>query len=124
MRASQDYQQRERADLGRFCCGCTGTYTSAPHEEGQHVSETRAAWALERRIAYPSIQEVAPSPDGRHVVYVARRPLMAEDRSEFVSHIFLAPAESAPPAEAVQPLQLTRGEHRNHGAQWSPDGRY
>src|SRR5437764_1155186 len=73
-------------------------------------------WTPERQIGYPLILEVAPSPDGRQVLYVVREPLMTEDRSEFVSHLYLAGADGG------DPVQLTFGEHRNSTPRWSPDG--
>src|SRR5262245_51337106 len=75
-------------------------------------------WAIERQIAYPLIQEAQPSPDGRHVLYVVREPLMSDEKSEFISHLYLVSADGGGPA------QLTFGEHRNRCPRWSPDGQY
>src|SRR5262245_23834455 len=76
-------------------------------------------WDIERRLGYPLILEVAPAPDGQRTVYVAREPLLRDDRSEFVTHLYLAPG-----AEGDDPVQLTFGDHRNSSPRWSPDGRY
>jgi|GEM_PF-3933614 hypothetical protein len=43
-------------------------------------------WPLEPRLAYPVITEVAPAPDGRHVVYTVREPLLTAEKSEFLTH--------------------------------------
>ena len=75
-------------------------------------------WAIERRIGYPAIQEVALSPDGRRALYVVREPLMTDDRSEFISHLYLASEDGA------EPIQLTFGEQANSGPRWSSDGQY
>ena len=58
-------------------------------------------WTPERQIGYPSILEVAPSPGGRRVLYVVREPLLTEERSEFISHLYLQEVDGG------EPLQLT-----------------
>ncbi len=70
---------------------------------------------LAARLTYPQIQEVAPAPDGRHVAFVLRQPLLDDDHSEFVSHLLVAGAGSSL-------RRFTWGPHRNHAPQWSPDG--
>lgn len=74
-------------------------------------------WTIERRISYPSIEDVVPSPDGTRVAYVVREPLLTDERSEFIHQIYLA-------APGDEPVQLTFGEHRGFCPRWSPDGRF
>src|SRR5581483_6245870 len=74
-------------------------------------------WSFERRLGYPAIIEVAPSPDGRHVAYVVREPLMTDDRSELIGHLYLASSD-----RRGEPIQLTFGEHSDSKPRWSPDG--
>ncbi len=81
-------------------------------------SAATPTWRPELQIAYPHILEVALSPDGQHVVYVVQEPLLTEEKSEFISHLYLAAGDGA------EPIQLTFGESRNSGAQWSPDGAF
>ena len=83
----------------------------------------RDPWDIEHRLGYPSIQEVAPAPDGRRTVYVVREPLLRDDRSEFLSHLYLASGEDAD-GDAGGAQQLTFGDHRNTSPRWSPDGRH
>jgi dipeptidyl aminopeptidase/acylaminoacyl peptidase len=75
-------------------------------------------WITERQIHYPMITEVALSPDGRRVVYVVREPLMTDEKSEYITHLYLASTEGG------EPIQLTFGEHSERCPRWSPDGRY
>lgn len=82
------------------------------------TSQPTTRWDVEHRIAYPLIQEVALSPDGRHVAYTVREPLLTDEKSEFISQIYLAPTDGGAPA------QLTFGEHGNSSPRWSPDGQY
>lgn len=74
------------------------------------------SWTIERQVHYPLISEVAVGPDGR-VVLVVREPLMTDDRSEFITQLYLG----APGGEL---RQLTFGEHSAEGPCWSPDGRF
>ncbi len=83
------------------------------------MSEENAyQWTIERLIHYPLITEVAPSPDGHRLVFTVREPLLTDEKSEFITHLYLADVEDG------ETIQLTFGEHSNHGAQWSPDGQY
>src|SRR5512146_2437213 len=82
------------------------------------MTDSATPWDVEHRIAYPLIQEVAPSPDGRHVAYVVREPLLTDEKSEFISHLYLASADGG------APTQLTFGESANSAPRWSPDGQY
>ncbi len=70
---------------------------------------------LAARLTYPQIQEVAPAPDGRHVAFVLRQPLLNDDHSEFVSHLLVAGVGSSL-------RRFTWGAHRHRAPQWSPDG--
>lgn len=81
-------------------------------------ADPKQHWTIEQQIGYPLITEVVPSPDGRRVLFAVREPVMTDERSEFVTHLYLAEADDLPPR------QLTFGEHREFGAQWSPDGQY
>jgi Tol biopolymer transport system component len=89
-----------------------------PHIGGLMAETSTSHWAYERRLGYPSIVEVAPAPDGRRVAYCVREPLLTDERSELISHLYLAAADGG------QPIQLTFGEHHDFGACWSPDGTY
>ena len=75
-------------------------------------------WGLAERLAYPAILETEPSPDGRHVLFVVQEPLLADDKSEMISHLYLATAEGG------ETQQLTFGEAADSTPRWSPDGRH
>ena len=87
--------------------------TKAPEPPGR-----RGRLGHPRRIGYPQIQEVAPHPKGGPTLFVVREPLLTAERSEFLSHLYLAPDDPG-----AAPLQLTFGEHRNYAPRWAPDGR-
>jgi Tol biopolymer transport system component len=81
------------------------------------MAETRH-WSVERQIEYPLITELALSPDSRQVVYTIREPLMTDEKSEFITHLYLVSVDGG------DPIQLTFGEHSNSSPRWSPDGQY
>ena len=79
---------------------------------------TDLQWTVEKQIAYPLIGETAIAPDGRFVAYTVREPLLKDEESKFIHHLYLVETESG------ARRQLTFGEHSNVQPRWSPDGRY
>jgi dipeptidyl aminopeptidase/acylaminoacyl peptidase len=77
-----------------------------------------AVWTLERLIRYPAALETDVSPDGSRVVYTVREPVLTDEASKFVTHLYLTDARGG------APLRLTYGQTRNAMPRWSPDGRY
>ena len=65
-----------------------------------------------------SVGSVVPSPDGSLVAYTQTRTVMEEEKSERLTHIFLARADGS------ERFQLTQGEKSATSPSFSPDGRY
>lgn len=80
--------------------------------------EPEVQWTTERQIYYPMITELALSPDGGRVVYAVREPLMTDDKSEYITHLYLVSTGDG------EPVQLTFGSHSERCPRWSPDGRH
>lgn len=76
------------------------------------------SWSPEIQMRYPMITEAALSPDGAWVVYAVREPLLSEDESRFITHLYRVDTAGG------EPVQLTHGAHTNHTPRWSPDGRH
>lgn len=89
-----------------------------PVVHGQSSGEADG-WTPALHMRYHSVTETALSPDGRHVAYVEREPLMEGEQSEYRSQVWLVPADGS-----EEPVQYTRGEHSASGVAFSPDGRY
>ncbi|HEY8743284.1 MAG TPA: S9 family peptidase, partial [Chloroflexota bacterium] len=87
-------------------------------EETSIAAPPTLRWPLEPRLAYPVVTEVAPAPDGRHVAYAVREPLLTVEKSEFLTHLYLAARDGG------EPVQLTYGDSSDSNPAWSPDGRY
>lgn len=81
------------------------------------MSDAELSWTIERQVRYPLIAEVAPAPDGGSALVAIREPVMTEDRSAFITHLYHARAGG-------ELRQLTFGERGCDSPRWSPDGRF
>ena len=82
---------------------------------GQEASAS--GWTPELAMKVKNVGAVRVSPDGRKVVYTVNQALMAPDKSEFVTQIWIANADGS------EPLQMTFADKSSDNPQWSPDGR-
>lgn len=73
-------------------------------------------WPMSLQIRYPAVTECDVAPDNRRVVYTVREPLLGDERSAYITHLYLA-------APGQAPVRLTQGRHSNRCPRWSPDGR-
>jgi dipeptidyl aminopeptidase/acylaminoacyl peptidase len=74
-------------------------------------------WTTELSLRVQAVGGVTPSPDGSLVVYTQTRHIVAEERSEQVSQVFLARSDGS------ARRQLTFGEKSATAPAFSPDGR-
>jgi dipeptidyl aminopeptidase/acylaminoacyl peptidase len=75
-------------------------------------------WSIEAQIHYPMIGEVRLSPNGEKIVYTVREPLLNEEKSSFIYHLYLADVETG------KKRQLTFGDGSETSPRWSPCGCY
>ena len=80
------------------------------------MSDSR--WTIESQLHYPMINETSLSPDGGRIVYTVREPLMTEEKSQYINHLYIVDVESK------ERRQLTYGEYNNSSPKWSPCGKY
>ena len=78
--------------------------------------EEPTGWTPELQMQYRGIAGTAVSPDGSLIAYVVREPVMEGEKSEYLSHIWLASAD------ASSNRQFTRGEKSASSPSFSPDG--
>ncbi len=76
------------------------------------------AWTPEVSMQVKGVGQVRVSPDGKRVAYVVTAPVMEDDKSEYVSQIYLANADGS------ESFQATFGEKSSRDPQWSPDGKW
>lgn len=90
--------------------------TIAPPLNAQDAAELR--WTPEKSMEFRVVQQTAVSPDGSLVAFVVRTPVMEGEKSEYLSHIWLASSDGS----SVR--QFTQGEKSSTSPSFSPDGRW
>src|SRR5262245_4652049 len=75
-------------------------------------------WTPEALMKVRDVSQVRVSPDGTRVVYCVTDPVMEEEKSEYVTQIYLANADGS------DARQITFGEKSSGNPQWSPDGKW
>ena len=81
------------------------------------ATQAQTAWTPELELKVKAVGAVRVSPDGKNVVYTVSSPVMAPDKSEFVTQIWLANTDGS------EPVQLTYAEKSSDNPRWSPDGK-
>ena len=79
--------------------------------------QAQSAWTPELEMKVKNVGAVRVSPDGKKVVYTVSSPVMAPDKSEFVTQIWMANTDGS------DSVQLTYAEKSSDNPRWSPDGK-
>ena len=79
--------------------------------------QAQSAWTPELELRVKAVGAVRVSPDGKKVVYTVSSPVMAPDKSEFVTQIWMVNSDGS------DPVQLTYAEKSSDNPRWSPDGK-
>ncbi len=74
-------------------------------------------WTPELQMKFKTIPSTAISADGKLVAYVVREPIMEEEKSEYLTHIWVASSDGS------RNGQYTRGAKSATAPAFSPDGR-
>ena len=90
----------------------------APAGEPEDTTVQPNAWTPELTMGFRGVGGTALSPDGSLVAYVVREPVMEGNKSEYLSHIWIASADGGRNA------QYTRGNKSATSPSFSPDGRW
>lgn len=83
--------------------------------QAQPIAEV---WTPELMLKVRRVGSVRPSPDGRRVAYTVAEAMMTEDRSEFVSQIWVANSDGS------DATQMTFAAKSSTNPSWSPDGNF
>ncbi len=75
-------------------------------------------WTVETMMKVRRVTAVTPSPDSRHVAFVAADAVMEGEKSEWLSQLHLACGGRS------GSRQLTRGDKSATAPKWSPDGKW
>jgi dipeptidyl aminopeptidase/acylaminoacyl peptidase len=101
-----------------FCLLFIVPVNSLSQEVSSAANGKPAKWTPEVMIQYKRLLGAAISPDGRWVAYNVSEPIMKGEKSEYLTHIFLASADGK------TDFQFTQGEKSCTNPQWSPDGKW
>ncbi len=82
------------------------------------LSSAQTAWTPEVMIKFNRVGGTEISPDGKMVAYTISAPLMEGEKSEFLTHIWVASADGK------TNLQFTQGDKSCSSPKFSPDGNY
>lgn len=88
---------------------------SVPMIEAQ---TTPTGWTPELMLKVRRVAHVRPSPDAKRVAYSVAEAVMTEDRSEFVSQIWIASTDGS------DATQMTFATKSSTNPIWSPDGKW
>jgi len=80
------------------------------------LSPLGAQWTPEEMMGAKSVGSVRVSPDGKRLVFTVTEPVMSEEKSEFLTQVWMAKADGS------GANQFTFGDKSSTSPQWSPDG--
>jgi len=85
---------------------------------GLAFAQAPTGWTPEFSMQFQTVGAVTPSPDGSKVAWTQTRSVMDAERSEMLTHIWVANADGS------HRLQLTRGEKSSTNPEFSPYSRW
>src|SRR5688572_3200013 len=74
-------------------------------------------WTPAETMKVKALGDVSPSPGGRRVIYTVTTPVMTGEKSELLTHLWIANADGS------DARAFTSGDKSNTNPQWSPDGK-
>ena len=77
-----------------------------------------SSWTPELSMKVQEVSDVVPSPNGEWVVHAQTRAVMEEEKSEMLTHLFLARADGS------RRFQLTQGDKSCTSPSFSPDSQF
>lgn len=86
--------------------------------QSAEAQATRTGWTPELMLQVRRVASVRPSPDAKRVAYTIAEAVMTDDRSEFVSQIWIANADGS------GATQMTFATKSSANPMWSPDGKW
>lgn len=82
------------------------------------MAQSATKWTPEEMMKVRQVGGAQPSPDGRWVTYTVNEAVMTDDKSEYLTHIWVAASDGK------GARQLTFGDKSSSNPQWSPDGNW
>jgi len=86
--------------------------------KAQNETGNSIKWSPEQLIKIKVVNDVQVSPDGKKVAFSVRKPVMTEDKSEYLTHIYIKTPQNE------DAYQFTYGDKSCSNPSWSPDGKW
>lgn len=83
-----------------------------------YSTNTDSVWTSDLAIKFKNVRQTNISPCGKYVAYVVTQALVEGEKSEYLSHIWLASVDGS------KNFQVTKGDKSANNPQFSPDGKY
>ena len=81
-------------------------------------AQATAKWTPDDMMKVHQVGGAQPSPDGRWVAFTVNDAVMTDDKSEYLTHLWLAATDGS------RARQLTFGDKSSTSPQWSADGQW
>lgn len=96
---------------------------------GAAFAQTTVEWNPDLQVKLKAVGTPRVSPDGKRVLYTVSEAVMAADKSEYVTQIWMAPIDARLKSNGAQSdlprsVQLTFGDKSSTNPKWSPDGNW
>ncbi|HET8783804.1 MAG TPA: S9 family peptidase [Pyrinomonadaceae bacterium] len=96
---------------------------------GAAFAQSTVEWSPELQVKLKTTGAPRVSPDGKRVVYTVTDAVMTNDKSEFVTQIWMAMIDGKTKPNGAQSdlprsVQLTFGDKSSTNPRWSPDGNW
>lgn len=104
--------------LGLALIGCCMLSISVASVPDVRADESPTAWTPELMLGLKRVGSVQVSPNGAQVALTVRKAVIDNDKSEYLTQIYLA---NTVPGSG---WQLTQGDKSSDDPQWSPDGKW
>src|SRR5687768_4466830 len=82
------------------------------------LTHGQSTWSPEMQVKTRAVGSPRISPDGKRIVYTVNDAMMAADKSEFVTQIWLASSDGK------ENYQITFNDKSSTNPKWSPDGNW
>jgi dipeptidyl aminopeptidase/acylaminoacyl peptidase len=83
----------------------------------QQTEPAPTAWTPEVMMRVKGVGAVRVSPDGSRVAFTVTEPVMTDEKSEYLTQIWLAKADGS------EAFQATHADKSSQNPKWSPDGK-
>jgi dipeptidyl aminopeptidase/acylaminoacyl peptidase len=83
-----------------------------------------STWTVEKMMDVKQVGSVHVAPDGQRVAFTVREALMEGEKSEYLTHVYLASTDGTGQIQLTYGAPCRNGASSSEDPQWSPDGEW